>query len=348
MKKIIPALIPALLVLAFAGALFVRFLMHGESFAPGKTAVVSSPVNNDHPLVIWSVMLPGQDQSKEFSYSIVTKKTSGLIGSFEGPVGRFNQSTNVCNAPYVVSSLGLTCEMSDGGVLKLTVFDGDGGPQLLQKTIDPVALGIFPSAADGYLVPVATADDKSAIYLGRRVETESYVAGLWQLDVSSGVITEVADVRAKNLYQYEINTKTKTLVGVNFTPPENLGADPTGPSSAYAIDLTTGHGRLLFTNEKKKGRDMVSSNPVVENPMVSDDGTEYAYHFYGTNTSAVGYKTDGKSGGRFIEGLVKDWFGDTMVVDRDGNLFLYDLATKAETQLTHETDATVEYLGVVK
>jgi len=342
-KKILPAIVVAAIVLAFAGALFWRINAGKKVVVATDTTVKSQgpSVANDRPVVMWSVAASGNEDAKGYAYSLSSKKTTGPVEGFEGPgIVRFNQASNLCNPAYVVSSLALDCEANDLGILKLTVFDGDGGPQLLKKTIDPVALGIFPSGAEGYLVPVAAAEDKSAIYLGRRVETESFVAGLWRLDVPSGVITEITDVRKRNLYQYEINTQQKTLVGVTFTPPENLGADPTGPSSAYLVDLDTNKARLLA------GAVVASTNAVVENPMVSEDGMEYAVHLYGSPVSTI---TSIKGPPvATVNGVVKDWFGDTLVVDRDGNLFLYDLATKTETQLTHETDATVEYLGVVR
>ncbi len=345
MKKLVPALIVAVIVVAFAAALVWQTLSHGDSFAPGETAVVFTPVVDDHPLVMWSIASSGNEDAKGYSYSLVTKQTTGPVEGFEGPgVVRFNQSTNLCDSAYVVSSLGLNCEISDGGVLKLTAFDGDGGPQLLQKTIDPVRLGILPADDNGYLVPVAAADDKSAIYLGLREENVSYVIGLWRLDVPSGVITEIAYVGEHKLYQYDINPTTKQLVGVTFVPPEGLGEMPTGPSKNFLVDLKSGEGKILEGG-------MASEN-VIENPMLSLDGTVYSFYESGPTrpgSTTVLTVTGGRySPGWKIDGVAKDWFGDTMVVDRDGNLFLYDLATKAETQLTHETDATVEYLGVVR
>ncbi len=343
MKKLVPALIVAVIVLAFAGALFVRFLMHGDSFAPGETAVMFPPAADDHPQVMWSVASSRDEDAKGYAYSLATKKTVGPIEGFEGPgVARFNQSTGLCEKNDQDSIFKIECNFNSVvDVLVLTVYGMmDEEKWMHAYTIDLKDLGVFSSLEDGYLTPVAVADDKSAIYLGRRVETESYVAGLWRLDIPSGVITEITDVRKHNLYQYEINTRQKTLVGVTFVPPENLGADPTGPSSAYLVDLDTNKSRLLA------GAAVASTKSVVENPMVSEDGMEYAVHLYGSPLSTV-TSIKGPSVAT-VNGVVKDWFGDTMVVDRDGNLFLYDLATKIETQLTHETDATVEYLGVIK
>jgi len=349
-KKVSPAIVVALIVLVFAGAILARVAivsrLSGMPDAANDT-LADAYANSEHPIVMWSVTSSPDEDAKGYAYSLATKQTTGPVEGFEGPgVVRFNQSTNLCDHDYQNVPFNIECNYNSvANVLVLTVYGMIGEEKWMQAyTIDLKDLGVFPSAAEGYLTPVAVADDKSAIYLGRRVETESYVAGLWRLDVPSGVINEISYVRDSNVYQYEINPATKTLVGVTFTPPEGLGESPTGPSKIVLIDLETGADQDLDERTKR----------VFENVLLSDDGKFYSVQVYllpddrrSVPETAV---TNVATGERIAEfdGVVRDWFGDTMVVDRDGNLYLYDLATDVETQLTHETDVTVEYLGVIK
>jgi hypothetical protein len=258
-----------------------------------------------------------------------------------GPA-RFNQSSFLCSnaeepkLPNV--SLRILCDIGRNNTLMLAAYDGD--QKLVSAKIDPRDFGIAPSAAEGYLIPVAVADDKSTIYLGRRVETESWVAGLWKLDVATGNVSEITYVRENNIYQYDINPQAKKLFGISFVPPESLGEPPTR-SEQYWVDLSTGEG---YGGESFIG--------AWENPMLGDDGLAYAFYSTGDHAeegTTVFQAGEGTySGGTHIDGVMKDWFGDTIVFDRDGNLFLFDLKTKKETQLTNEMDATVEYVGRVE
>lgn len=199
-------------------------------------------------------------------------------------------------------------------------------------------VGLEPSAMSGFLVPVGAFDDGSAILLGRRVETESYVSGLWIMDIPSGAIREVSFVRDNHLFQYDINAKTKELIGTSFTPPENLGAPPTGPSAVHLVNLLTGEARTLQSSE----------SVVFENALLDENGLRYAFQTYDeTDYELYEVSLDKNERLESGQGVIRDWFNDTLVVDRDGNLLLVDLTTHTETQLTHETDASVQYLGVV-
>lgn len=349
MKKILPAIIVALVVLASAGAVFWWVDGEAKKNIELELLLASSraPVADERPLVMWSVTSSRNEDAKGYSYSLATKRTTGPTEGFDGPgVARFNQSTSLCSSDSQDVPLGIECDYdSVTSVLELTVVGMlDGKKRMRAYSIDLKDLGEFLSSADGYLTPVAVAEDKSAIYLGRRVETESYVAGLWRLDVATGAITEIEYVRENAIYQYDINPTSRQLIGTSFVPPENLGADPSGPSSVHLVDLTSGAGSAFEESGKET---------VFENPMLSEDKPRFSFYESGGGAGSGRTVVLSADMGRYgsgweIDGVVRDWFGDTMVVDRDGNLFLYDLATKVETQLTHETDATVEYLGVVR
>ncbi len=343
MKQYFAPTIVVAIVLALAGVLYLR-VDRVEIVQMDKT---ENSVLDERPIVVWSVTQSGSDDSLVYSYSLKTKTTSKPQQYFEGTgVVRFNQSMDLCGQAYAVAKLTFDCAIDEQSVLTMRVGDEtEGGRDVGTFVVDPRDLGVTPSAIEGYLVPVAVSDDKRTIYLGRRVETESWVAGLWKLDVATGEVSEISYVRKQNLYQYDINPMTKQLIGVMFTPPDGLGDPLTGPSSIHTVDLSTGKGERIMGGSVEGG--------LFENPMLSDDGLSYAFFasgplFGNAQTVIFGPGETAEGGGTEIDGVMKDWFGDTVVFDRDGNLFLYDLKTDTETQLTNETNATVEYLGVVE
>ncbi len=340
MKKYLVPTIVILIVLALSG--MVYWLSYIKQPVMQATDQSRLSADDQRPVVIWSIAT-SHGEPLVYTYFIGSGKIEGPIAYFEGTgVVRFNQSSDLCNPTYVVSALGVNCDLDEKNILTLDIFDEqNGGREVLKSTIDPRKLGVNPSTVEGYLVPVAVAADKSSMYLGRRIETESYVAGLWKLDVATGEVTEISYIRENKIYQYDINPATKQLIGISLVPPESLGESPSAPTSVHLVDLSTGTGEILYGRE---------AGLAFENPMVSDDGSRYAFYAAdpldpGTTVFLTGVHD---TVGEHVDGVVKDWFGNTMVVDQDGNLFLYDLTTKMEIQLTNETDATVEFLGVVK
>lgn len=344
MNKYIAPILTIAIVASLAGVLYIRANVDGSISNTDETAA-SETEGAVSSAYVYFLVRDGADDASVFAYD-VAKGTTVDASSYDGGFRkRSNQSADACE-PYPGTSLTVfDCRIDEQGVLTMRVRDvSDSNSIARTMTVDPRTLGITPSAVEGYLTPIAVSDDKSTIYLGRRVETESWVAGLWKLDVATGKVSEVAYVRENNLYQYEVNQATGQLIGTSFTPPEGLGEPPTGPSTIELVDLVTGDARVLDERTKR----------VFENALLSDDGTLYSAQVYLLPTDRRSIPetavTDVVTGERVAEfdGVVRDWFGDTMVVDRDGNLFLYDLTTKAETQITHETDATVQYLGVAK
>lgn len=344
-KHVARALTVAIIALFFAGAILARVLFVSSLSGMPESVEEKALATDDRPTVMWSVASSADEDAKGYVYSLVTKKTTGPMEGFGGPGAvRFNQSKNLCDQAFATAKLAIECAIDERAVLTMRVTDEtENGRDAGTFVVDPRALGVMPSASEGYLLPVAVADDKSAVYLGRRVETESWVAGLWKLDVATGDVSEVAYVREHNLYQYDINPATKQLLGVTFVPPESLGEDVSGPSEMHMVDLSTGSGRIFEAMAKD----------YLENPMLSEDGARYAFREAGPTLGAgrtivLPVATGRVGSGWEIDGVMKDWFGDTLVFDRDGNLFLYDLKTETETQLTHETNAVVEYLGAVR
>lgn len=341
MKKYLAPILTVVIVAALAGILYIR----ANVARPDAAVPEAAPESATDRSVQYAVR--SADGTVEIrSFHLGSETTAAVDPSTLGllwPV-RYNQSAYICataDEPTAPTALRVMCDIGRDNTLLLAAYDGD--KKVVTANIDPRDLDVMPSASEGYLVPVAVADDKSAIYLGRRVETESWVAGLWKLDVATGEVSEVAYVREHNLYQYDINPATKQLLGVTFVPPESLGEDVSGPSEMHVVDLTTGSGRTLEALAKD----------YLENPMLSDDGSCYAFReagpTLGSGRSVVLPMATGRvANGWEIDGVMKDWFGDTVVFDRDGNLFLYDLKTETETQITHEMDAMVEYLGVVR
>lgn len=334
MNKYIAPILTIAIVASLAGVLSIRANV-GGSLSSVEQAGIASP-----GAAVEYYVRSSDGDAALYAYVLSSGKTEKWSGDGKtaGPI-RFNQSANICDAPAGSAALSVHCDTVDGN-LHLSVVDGDAleAKTVLDTTVDTRALGLSPSAEEGYLIPIAVSNDKSAIYLGLRVESESWVAGLWQLDVATAKVSEVTYVREHRLYQFDINPWAKRLVGVTFVPPEGLGDAAAGPSSLHFVDLTTGGG---YASDLADG--------LLENPMLSDDGTMYAYYQTdadGSSATVIRAIDAGRYDGRSVIGVAKDWFGDTMVFDRGGNLFLYDLKTSVETPLTHETDATVEYLGV--
>jgi hypothetical protein len=347
-KKIFPVILTVFVVAALAGVLYVRANMDLLGGGGERSAV---PADASDPTSLLYAVRSAVGEAEVRAYDFASGQSVDPDPAALGLrwPARYNQSSFICataDEAEVPTALRVLCDIGRDNVLLLAAYDGQ--EKAYAGDVDPRELGITPSAAEGYLVPVAVAADKSAIYLGRRVETESWVAGLWKVDVATGRVTEIAYVREHDLYQYDINPTTKQLLGVTFVPPESLGGPISGPSSAHLVDLQTGEGRSLE----------LAVDAVVENPMLSDDALSYA--FYESGADAGGGTGTARTlvlsmewgrvaaAGAEVDGVMKDWFGDTVVFDRDGNLFLYDLKTETETRITNETDATVEYLGVTR
>lgn len=345
MKKFLAPALTILIVAALAGVLYIRANVARPESSVGEIVPSESASGASVRYAVRST--DGTVEIRDFriedeTNATVDPSTVGLLWP-----ARYTQSAFICataDEATAPTALRVLCDIGRDNVLLLAAYDGD--EKVVTANIDPRDLGITPGAAEGYLVPVAVADDKSAIYLGRRVETESWVAGLWKLDVATGEVSEVAYVREHSLYQYDINPATKQLIGVTFVPPESLGDGLGAPSEVHLVDLATGDGRPL---EK-------AARGVFENPMLSDDGRRTAWYESGIDyggadrafSLVLSVEYGRVASGWEIDGVMKDWFGDTVVFDRDGNLFLYDLKTSTETQITHETDAAVEYLGVAR
>lgn len=321
-------------LLSLARLAYVR-LSSAAPAAPSQDSRASVPRATE---LVYAITSAGT--TVVYQYDVKTNAATVSVG-YEGPGAfRFNQGTNLCDQAYAIATLATDCVLDAKRILTVTVSDeSKNGALVGTYSLDPKELGL--KASDGYLTPVAVAADKSAIYLARRVEAESYVSGLWKLNLATGKISEFVYPRQHNVYEYDINPDTRQALGIAFTPPEHVGADATGPSSVYLMDLTAGDAFVMA------GADLDGSKAVYENPILSPDGTAMSYHVVGGDTAVA--TTDAvHTPLATIHGIVKDWFDDTIVFDRDGNLFLYDLSSKTETQLTHETDATVEYLGVAR
>lgn len=343
MKKYFAPILTIVIVAALAGILYIR-----ANVARPDESVREETSSESAAVASVQYVVRSADGTVEVrAFHLGSGTTDTIDPSTVGLLwpARYNQSAFICataDEATAPTALRVMCDIGRDNALLLAAYDGD--EKVVTANIELRDLGITPSASEGYLVPVAVAEDKSAIYLGRRVETESWVAGLWKLDVATGEVSEIGYVRERELYQYDINPMTKQLIGVTFVPPESLGETLSGPSAIHLVDLVTGNGKVLEGG--------MTSESVLENPMLSSDGSLFAFYESGqvrSGSTVILTVSDGRYAlGWEIDGVLKDWFGDTVVFDRDGNLFLYDLKTKTETQITHETDATVEYVGVVR
>ncbi len=225
-----------------------------------------------------------------------------------------------------------------GGTTTVTadfVFkEGERGPTVTMNvvaagdstsiTFDDAEMGI----EFGYPWPAAVASDGSAVYLRQVFEGEGWFSGFWKYDVVTGEITRCAYCDTFALKMPFVNPATKQMIATSFPQPESLSDWIMGPSALHLIDLQTMNGMEISS----------SADLGFVLPTLSPEGTYYSYNWGNEQppqlwvVPVVGGEF--KNSNRVIQGSLLTWVDDhTLLVDRSGELVLYQMTTRAVTAI---------------
>lgn len=221
--------------------------------------------------------------------------------------------------------------------------DNDNNENVVQYNLDPAELGIDM----GYAEPFLVSDDGKTIYIRQICECDAIgLNGLWAFDVETQKLTKMSYVIENHIYEYQINTATKQLIGVSYTAPEGLGDEPTEPSSIHLVDLVSGEGRIIFTDE----------GFVFGHVFLSPDGTSYASDYRDNVVRVRKVDANKSNADTVVSGYVLDWVDTTLVVDREGEIILYDLIKDSVVSLAQTIGGSyadpdrvvVRYVGLIE
>lgn len=201
-------------------------------------------------------------------------------------------------------------------------------------------------SAFGRLEPIVWEADGSAVYLKPVSDAEAFVPGLWRLDVGEGALSEVAVVRRLGLANYTVSPASDMLVGSTFGC-DSIDRCGTGPSVLYAVRLDTGASVEVLADE----------DAALSGPLISPDGGTVAYTVDRDGPEVRLVDPDDPDGDRrLISGRALAWTPDgrKLVIDRDDELQLYDIATGAVAAVARRTGRYqdndfkgVDFVGIV-
>lgn len=251
----------------------------------------------------------------------------GLDGSYAEPTSQTTIATRdgAYRVVYTINqeNRGATVDMQ----LYANAAQADG--PIVDTQLDPATLGIDL----GYAVPFLVSDDGKTIYLRQVFEGEAQVNGLWSYDVATGKTTKIAFVQDHKIWEYRIDPATEMLIGTSYTPSADLSSPPSGPSVIYLLNLKTGESQVLQPND----------DFVYVNPFLSADGKQFAYGIEGSDVLwLVPVGSSRGKGSHPVSGRLLDWVGDTLVVDRDDRLILYNLNTGAVLDVGGQVSGSVD------
>ena len=215
---------------------------------------------------------------------------------------------------------------------------------LVDAFLDPADLGIDW----GYPEPVAIADD-GTVYLNINCGCDGRPVGFWKFEIGKG-ISEVSYMREQKLTEFTINGVTKQLIAIQTSangPVMEIGGNaPSGPTKIYLVDLATNTGRIILEDDALLQGVRLSSDSTMWT-YSSEDGVVRVLRIGATPTNA-----DMK-----VSGTVKDWIGETLIVDRDGELILYHLNDNTVTSIARSVGGwwgwvdpdkvMVQYVGTI-
>ncbi len=219
----------------------------------------------------------------------------------------------------------------------------DNNKNVVSFDLDPAELGIDM----GYAEPFLVSDDGKTIYIRQICECDAIgLNGLWAFDVETQKLTKVSYVIENHIYEYQINTATNQLIGVSYIAPDNLGAEPTGPSAVHLVDMKTGQGRVIFTD----------GDFVFGHSFLSPDGSSYASDYRDNVVRVRKVDANKSNADTVVSGYVLDWVDDTLIVDRDGEIIFYDLLKDSVVSLAQTIGGSyadpdrvvVRYVGLIE
>ncbi|HBO99940.1 MAG: hypothetical protein UU48_C0002G0058 [Candidatus Uhrbacteria bacterium GW2011_GWF2_41_16] len=234
----------------------------------------------------------------------------------------------------------------------VSVVDSETGKDIDSFILDSKQLGIL----NGYAIPFLFSADHNVLYIHQVSEGQEYVTGLWAYDFSSHTVRSYPYVSENHLYRYQINPMTQQLIGTSFTLPESLDEFPKGPSTLHLVDLQTGKG-IRLSPEDLNNPNYLMDDTVFDGVFLSPDGTQIGLSSEKEKEFVVLPLNGGDPLKKSVaegDGFIRDWVQDTLVVNQEGDILLYDLTTQKIIPLARNVGKEgdpdyqrVEYIGII-
>lgn len=203
-----------------------------------------------------------------------------------------------------------------------------GSMQKKTVTYTPQDLGIQM----GYARPVLLSGNGKNLYLALTVDSEGMddlnpgKQRLWRYNLETETFTDLSGFfEQNNILFYQINPDTQQLIGVQMEVSQETNEVgfhvPVAPTTIHLLDLQTQQSRVLLHD----------GDWTYDRVMLSDDGSEFAFNL-GEDGVWILPVQDQTYQSPFrqnplavadISGRLVDWIGDSLVVDRAGELVLY-------------------------
>jgi len=188
----------------------------------------------------------------------------------------------------------------------------------------------------GYARPIVVSSDGKEIYLALTIESEGMfdpVPGrqrLWKYTIETGVFTDYSSFFQQNqILFYDFNSETEQVVGVEMELSKETNEFgfyyPIAPTTIHLFDLKTQQTNILLHD----------GDWTYEQVKLSDDGTQFAFNLGedGVWVLPVQEQTfqspfrQNPLAVADVSGKLVDWIGEVLLVDRSGELVLYNTVT---------------------
>lgn len=203
----------------------------------------------------------------------------------------------------------------------------------------------------GFAEPFAVSND-GILYAREVFEGEgSFINGFWIADTNTGEIKTLSSLDALDIVAHFDNTLNveagKMLVATAEYGTNEFGPGVTfnPPSALHLIDIETDTVQTILENDTF----------AYLFPQLSEDATAFAYQYgYNEDVWIAGIGENITNSNHRISGSLLDWVGNHIVVDRDGELLVFNLLTEELVSLDRSRGAysdpdfqRIEYLGVI-
>jgi hypothetical protein len=227
----------------------------------------------------------------------------------------------------------------DTGKTTLRVY-ASTGQQLQARTLDPIDLKLT-----GYLSPIGISDDGEMVYLQEQIEHDwNGPVSLWTYAWRSGELKEVTFIRKENVHwnaEHGLDLTNGFLVGESYQlDGDGIDATPVGPFNIYVVDLKADTGVLVQTEPAWSGKR-------IDDTWLSHNGTTYALQVCLEDVCMVEIHDTVKGNIDAMDGLLKDWLGNAIVVQQADTLIYHTIETKEDTVISSTAEASLRYLGHV-
>ncbi|MEK7105253.1 MAG: hypothetical protein AAB865_01030 [Patescibacteria group bacterium] len=217
------------------------------------------------------------------------------------------------------------------------------GP-LVDTILESATMGIEWGSPEPFAMDV-----DGTVYIRNNCGCDGRPTGLWKYEIGKG-LSEMNYTTEQNLPDVMINGWTKQMIAVhqaaNGAPLDIGGNAPSGPSEIHLVDLVTGEGKVIL-----------ESRELLDGVKLSPDGAQFAYTGENGVVRVVSVGASPSDTDMKMSGVVLEWIGDTVVVDRSGELILYDLSDSTLVSIARSIGGwyswvdpdklTVDYIGVI-